>query len=88
MDLWQTIINIVGGAALSAIGWFFIQGWDYMRSIAEKVHDIEVDLPKNYVRQDQIKDQLDKIDARFDKLDVYISKLFDKIDSYESHRRG
>lgn len=88
MDFWQNIINILGGAVLSALGWFFIQGWDAMKKLADKVHDIEIDLPKNYVRQDQIEARMDKIDDRFDKLDAHITKLFDKIERYEFTRRN
>jgi uncharacterized coiled-coil DUF342 family protein len=84
METWQTVINLVGGAILAAVGWFCRDIVDRVDKLADKVHDIEIDLPKNYVRQDQIEARMDKIDARFDKLDAHITKLFEKIERYES----
>ena len=80
MEHWQSIINWAGAAALAAIGWFCRQVWDLVQKLKEEVHAIEVDLPRNYVRQDQIEAKLDKIDARFDKLDAHITKLFDRLE--------
>lgn len=80
MENWQTIINLVGGAALTAIGWFCRQIWDSIQRLQEDVHKIEVDLPRNYVTQSQIEAKLDKIDMRFDKLDAHITKLFERLD--------
>ena len=80
MESWQHLINVVGGACLAAIGWFCRQVWDSVQKLKEEVHAIEVDLPRNYVRQDQIEAKLDKIDQRFDKLDAHITKLFERIE--------
>ena len=80
MESWQHLINWIGGAALAAVGWFCRQVWDSVQKLKEEVHAIEVDLPRNYVRQDQIEAKLDKIDQRFDKLDAHITKLFERID--------
>ena len=84
METWQTVINLVGGAALACVGWFCREILSRLEKVSDKVHDIEVDLPRNYVRQDQVESKLDKIDARFDKLDAHIAKLFEKIERYES----
>ena len=80
MEHWQIIINLVGGTALTAMGWFCRQVWDSVQKLKEDVYAIEIDLPRNYVRQDQIEAKLDKIDARFDKLDAHITKLFERIE--------
>ena len=79
MEHWQIIINLSGGAALAALGWFCRQVWDSVQRLKEDVHKIEIDLPRNYVRQDQIDAKLDKIDSRFDKLDDHIEKLFNQL---------
>lgn len=81
MEHWQIVINLVGGTALTALGWFCRQIWESIEKLSDKVHEIEVDLPRNYVRQDQIENKLDKIDARFDKLDAHITKLFDRLEA-------
>lgn len=80
MDNWQHVINLVGMTAIGAVGWFCRQVWDSVQRLKEDVHSIEIDLPRNYVRQDQIEAKLDKIDARFDKLDAHITKLFERIE--------
>ena len=84
MNNWQEVINLIGMAAIAAVGWFCRQVWDSVQKLKEDVHNIEIDLPRNYVRQDQIEIKLDKIDARFDKLDLHITKLFEKIEA--SHK--
>ena len=80
MEHWQIVINLVGGTALAALGWFGREILARLEKVSDKVHDIEVDLPRNYVRQDQIENKLDKIDMRFDKLDNHITKLFERLD--------
>ena len=80
MEHWQIVINLVGGAALACVGWFCREILARLEKVSDKVHAIEVDLPRNYVRQDQIEAKLDKIDQRFDKLDAHITKLFERIE--------
>ena len=80
MEHWQSIINITGGALLAAMGWFCRQVWDSVQKLREDLHAIEIDLPRNYVRQDHIEAKLDKIDQRFDKLDLHITKLFERLE--------
>ena len=70
---WQTIINIGGAALLSAIGWFARQIWDSVQDLKKDVQKIEIDLPTNYVRKIDI-------EARFDKLEAILAKIFDKLD--------
>ena len=60
MDL-QTIFNIAGGSAIGAGGWFARQLWDSVQKLKEDVHQIEVDLPRNYIRKDEFKDVLREI---------------------------
>ena len=84
MENWQHIINLLGMTAIAAVGWFCRQVWDSVQKLKDDVHNIEIELPRNYVRQDQIEIKLDKIDARFDKLDLHITKLFEKIEA--SHK--
>lgn len=69
----QEFINVAAGAALAVIGWFSRQLWDSVQSLKTDIKNIEVDLPTNYVRKVDI-------EARFDKLDAALTKLFDKLD--------
>jgi hypothetical protein len=74
----QTMINIAAGIALSVGGWLARTLWDAVQKLREELHQIEVDLPSNYIRKDEfqegmkeIKDMLARI---FDKLDQKVDR--------------
>ena len=69
----QAIFNLIGGAALCAIGWWCREIWDSVKALKEDIKRIEVDLPTNYVRKVDI-------DARLDKIDNVLERIFDKLD--------
>jgi chaperonin cofactor prefoldin len=73
MDM-NLIINIVLGVALSVGGWFVRQMWDAVQNLKEDIQRIEVELPTNYVRKADL-------DARLDKIDDMLEKLFDKLNT-------
>jgi len=60
MDL-QAIMNLTAGVAIGAGGWFARQLWDNVQKLKDEVHQIEVDLPRNYIRKDEFKDVLKEI---------------------------
>lgn len=60
MDM-QSLLNIAGGGAIAVGGWFARQLWDSVQKLKEEVHQIEVDLPHNYVRRDEFRDVLKEI---------------------------
>jgi len=70
----QDIINLIVGAALTVIGWFARQLWESVNALKNDIQKIEIDLPSNYVRKIDI-------EARFDKLEIILSKIFDKLDA-------
>ena len=70
---WQTVINFAGAALLAAVGWWCREIWDSVKTLSKDVKRIEVDLPTNYVRRVDI-------DARLDKIDSVLERIFDKLD--------
>jgi hypothetical protein len=60
MDM-QSLLNIAAGSAIAVGGWFARQLWDSVQKLKEEVHQIEVDLPHNYVRRDEFRDVLKEI---------------------------
>jgi hypothetical protein len=70
----QFLVNLTFGVVLSGIGWFARQLWDAVQSLKEQVHQIEVDLPKNYV----VKDDLDK---RMKHIEDMFQRIYDKLDN-------
>lgn len=70
----QTIINLGIGTMLAVLGWFARQLWDAVQTLKEDMKKIEVSLPTHYVRKDEL-------EVRFDKLEVMLNKIFEKLDS-------
>ena len=70
---WQNVINFAGGALLAAVGWWCREIWDSVKALRADIRKIEVDLPTNYVRRVDI-------DARLDKIDSVLERIFDKLD--------
>lgn len=69
----QTIIDLVGGAVLTVVGWFARQVYQCVKELEKDVHRIEVDLPKNYVSKSDYAETMKEIKAMFE-------KIFDKLD--------
>jgi hypothetical protein len=71
---WQNVINLGLGAVIGTIGWFARQIWDSVQSLKDDIKQIEIDLPTNYARKVDI-------DARFDRLESILEKIFDRLES-------
>lgn len=71
---WQHIINLVGGAALAAIGWFARQLWDAVQNLKADMSRLELSISDNYVKKDDWKDGIKE-------LKDMLGKIFDKLDA-------
>lgn len=71
---WQLFINLVGGAVLTAIGWWCREIWDSIKVLKEDIKKIEVELPTHYVQKVEINSRLDKIDS-------VLERIFDRLDN-------
>jgi hypothetical protein len=71
---WQIIINLIGGAIVATIGWFARELWTAVQALKVDIQKIEVDLPTNYVRKIDI-------ESRFDRLEVILDRIMDKLDT-------
>ena len=70
---WQYLFNLVGGAFMLGVGWWCRQIWDSVQQLKKDVQKIEVALPTDYVRKIDL-------EARFDKLEVTLQRILDKLD--------
>jgi hypothetical protein len=70
----QFFFNTILGAALMVIGWFARQLWDATQKLKDDVSDLELNMSENYVKKVDIQ-------ARFDKIETILERLFDKLDS-------
>lgn len=73
----QILFNLVVGAVLAAIGWFFRELWDDQKQLAKDLKEIEVNMPINYVRRDEFADTMREIK---DTLNYIRDKLDGKVD--------
>jgi chaperonin cofactor prefoldin len=72
MDI-QSLLNLGISCALACLGWFARQLWEATQKLKEDLKRIEVDLPTSYVTKVDIQ-------ARFDRLEAILDKLFEKLD--------
>jgi hypothetical protein len=69
----QALLNIGISVALGVLGWFARQLWEAIQSLKSDLKNLEVDLPTHYVRKSDM-------DARFDRLEAILDKMFEKLD--------
>lgn len=74
----QAIINFVLLSAVGVGGWFAREVWDAVKDLREDLHEIETNLPKEYVLRVDLDKRMDHIEAMFqriyDKLDTKVSR--------------
>ena len=74
----QSLINMAGGAALTALGWFAREVWGAVNELRRDLHQIEVDMPKEYVQKIDLDKRMTHIEDMFqriyDKLDTKVSR--------------
>lgn len=73
MDM-QSLMNIGIGVVIAAIGWFSRQIWEAVKELRRDLHEIEVDLPKSYVRKDEFAENVKEIKAM-------LEKIFDRLEN-------
>ena len=78
MDI-QAIINIVVLLAVGVGGWFAREVWGAVKELRKDLHQIEVDLPSNYIRRDEFHEGLKEIK------DI-CRQIFEKVDSLEKRK--
>jgi len=69
----QTIINVLLGIAFAGLGWFAREIWAATKELREDLHKIEVQLPENYIRKDEFRDEMKEIKS-------ILNEIFRKID--------
>ena len=69
----QNLINALYGAILLGTGWFLNEVWRAVKELRSDLHEIESELPKEYV----LKVDLDK---RMEHIEYMFQRIYDKID--------
>ena len=69
----QTLLNALFGLILLGTGWFLNELWRAVKELRKDLHEIEAELPKEYV----LRSDLDK---RMDHIETMFQRIYDKID--------
>ena len=69
----QTLMNIASTVSIAIGGWFAREVWGAVKELRSDLHDLEVDLPKSYVRKDDL-------DKRMDHIECMFQRIYDKLD--------
>jgi hypothetical protein len=69
----QNVMNMISIAAIGAGGWFGRELWGAVKDLRKDLHEVEVDLPKSYVRKDDLDKRMDHIEGMF-------QRIYDKLD--------
>jgi len=69
----QTMLNFAAGTALTIGGWFARQIWDAVAELRKDLHNMQVELPQNYLRKDEFREGLKEVK------DI-LNEIFRKID--------
>ena len=69
----QSLINMAGGAALTAFGWFAREVWGAVNELRRDLHQLEVDMPKEYVQKIDL-------DKRMQHIEDMFQRIYDKLD--------
>lgn len=69
----QAIINFGLLIAVGVGGWFAREVWGAVKELRDDLHDIETNLPKEYVLRVDLDKRMDHIEAMF-------QRIYDKLD--------
>lgn len=70
----QHFLNLAVGTVLTVLGWFARQLWSAVQDLKKDLTAVEIALPTNYVRKEEL-------ETRLDKLETILMKIHDKLDS-------
>lgn len=76
----QFIINLGGATALGVMGWFARQLWDSVKELKNDVSSIRLHMSENYVKKSEVEGFRADMDKRFDRIEVLLDKLYEKMD--------
>jgi hypothetical protein len=76
----QFMINLGGATALGVGGWFARQLWDSVKELKNDLSSIRLHMSENYVKKSEVDGFRQEMDQRFDRIEVLLDKLYEKLD--------
>jgi hypothetical protein len=74
---WQPYINLGIGSAFAVIGWLARELWSAVQELKSDIKKLEVSLPTDYVRKDDLHGILNRIYSQLERIE---NKLDGKVD--------
>ncbi len=82
---WQTLFNIALSILSFLAAWIFKRNFDAIdkqedkiSALENKIHTIEVSLPKEYVNKEDLNKFSEHINARFDKIEAKLDNIIER----------
>ena len=75
---WQPYINLGAGVVLAAGGWFLRELWDAIQKLKDDLKALEVKLPSEYVRKDDLTESMDRVYKALDRIERKLDQKADK----------
>jgi CCR4-NOT transcriptional regulation complex NOT5 subunit len=69
----QMLMNALFGIVLLGTGWFLNELWRAVKELRSDLHQLEADLPKEYITRHEW-------DKRMDHIEGMLQRIFDKLD--------
>jgi hypothetical protein len=77
----QEMINMGIAAAFAAIGWFVRTMYDSVNNLKQDIDSHKLHVSENYVKKSEIDNLRTDIEKRFDRVEMLLDRLFDKLES-------
>jgi cobalamin biosynthesis Co2+ chelatase CbiK len=74
MEQYKSLIEMGLWVIVATMGWFMRELWAAVKSLKEDIRSIERDLPVNYIRRDDYKDDMKEIKDM-------LGKIFDRLEN-------
>ena len=78
---WQNVINFGIGSLFAIGGWFCRQLWDSVKELKADISGLRLHVSDVYVKKSEIDTIKGDMDKRFDRIEMLLDRLFDKLES-------
>jgi len=77
MDM-QSIINLGVATAFAIVGWLAREIWGAVKELRRDLHDLEVNLPREYVQKVDLDKRMERIEQMFQRIEDRLEGKADK----------
>lgn len=77
MDM-QSIINLSVATGFAVVGWLAREMWGAVKELRRDLHDLEVNLPKEYAQRVDLDKRMERIEQMFQRIEDRLEGKADK----------